>query len=291
MPALSPRIVRADHAGRRARRETAAPAAAARRRRRQMPPRDCMICSGAGTPALRRPLLQIGEVAVDHRLHVGVEGGDDGALVFAERRIDLARQRDEAASGWRRAMISRGAPLVRRVEEREQEHDRDRLGARRDQRSAARVRTAASSSGTSTSPVAPIRSGTSLRNAPGRQEYRRLRLQHEIVHRVPHLAADLQHVAEPFGRDRARSGRPCARARRWSRPSCRGRSARSLRRHPPFRLHPAERLEHRDARVAGCRRDLRQPHAAGRPAQTTSVNVPPISTPIANRPVVSLIAK
>ena len=53
------------------------------------PPRDCITCNGASTPAAGQAALEPFQVAIDHRLHVGIERGHHGALVFPERRIDL----------------------------------------------------------------------------------------------------------------------------------------------------------------------------------------------------------
>src|SRR5262249_13972430 len=39
--------------------------------------------------------IQIGEIAVDHGFNIGIKRRDDSALVFAEGRIDLGRERDE----------------------------------------------------------------------------------------------------------------------------------------------------------------------------------------------------
>ena len=90
-----------------------------------MPPRDCMICSGAPEAARpRRPAVEVGEIALDHRLHVGVERGDQVRSYSRKAGIDLRRQRDESV-GWRSAMISRARRSCV-VEEREQEADGDR---------------------------------------------------------------------------------------------------------------------------------------------------------------------
>ena len=78
------------------------------------------------------PGFQVGEIAVDHRLHVGVEGGDDGALVLAEGRIDLAGERDEHV-GVARGDDLAGAALVRALRNENRKHDRDRLRAGGDQ--------------------------------------------------------------------------------------------------------------------------------------------------------------
>src|SRR5215831_17844833 len=78
----------------------------------EIPPRDCMICKGAGTALGAQTGIQIGEITVHHRLDVGVERGGDGALVFAEGRIDLRRQRNENVGMARRDDLA-GPTFVR----------------------------------------------------------------------------------------------------------------------------------------------------------------------------------
>src|SRR6476661_7431770 len=41
-----------------------------------------------------QPHLEVGEIAVDHRLDVGVERRDDRALILPEGRVDLRGQRN-----------------------------------------------------------------------------------------------------------------------------------------------------------------------------------------------------
>src|SRR5215467_514510 len=59
--------------------------------------------------------IQIGEIAVDHGFNVGIKRRDDSALVFAEGRIDLGRERDEYVRMTRRDDLA-SAALVRIIE-------------------------------------------------------------------------------------------------------------------------------------------------------------------------------
>ncbi len=125
-------------------------------------------------------------------------------------------------------------PLMRRIEEREQVADRDRFDALGDQLIDRPGTTELSSSATRTSPVAVTRSRTSLRNPPGARNTGVSGLEDEVINGVPHLAADLEHVLESDGREKAD---PCSlplRSRRWWRPWCRARSGRSR---PAARVH------------------------------------------------------
>ena len=60
--------------------------------------------------------LQVSQVRIDDGLHVGVEGGDDGALVLAEGRIDVGGERDQHLGMAFPDDLAR-AQLVRRIEE------------------------------------------------------------------------------------------------------------------------------------------------------------------------------
>jgi len=82
----------------------------------------------AAEPRLAQPCIGAREVARQHRLDIGVEGGNSRALVLAELRIDHRgeRQRDP---GMARPDQRRCAFLVHGVDEREQEGDGDRLRA------------------------------------------------------------------------------------------------------------------------------------------------------------------
>ena len=183
---------------------------------------------------------------------------------YSRNAGSTSQDSDTISSGWSAFDDLAGAQLVRRVDEREQVADRDRLdpGRRRARRRPAPPR--ASSSGTRTSPLGPTRSGTSLRNAPGREEHRRFRLQHEIVHRAPHLAADFEHVLEPGGREEPDPGALSLQHGVGGDRRAVDEAGDRVRRDAPLPLHQAERFDRAGARVAGCRRDLRQPHVAGR---------------------------
>src|SRR5262249_34233378 len=50
--------------------------------------------------------LHAAEIAVKNRLHISVEGGDRGALVFAKARIDLGGKRDEELGMLRRGDLA-----------------------------------------------------------------------------------------------------------------------------------------------------------------------------------------
>ena len=203
------------------------------------------------------PGVEIGEIAVDHGFHVGVEGGDDGALVLAEGRVDLAGEGDEhfrVALGDDLA----GTALVRLVEERKQEHDRDRARAGGDQL------VGGGGNGAFVELPQHLAGGADalgdLAAEPaGRQERRRFRRQRQVVHLVAHLAADLQHVTEALGGDQADAGALALE-------HCVGRHRRAvhepgdlLRPQIPVRLHACQRLQHRDAGVLAGARDLHDP--------------------------------
>ena len=130
------------------------------------PPRDCMICNGARHMCRAQPVLQALQIAADDGLHISIERGDHGALVFAEGRIDLARQRHRNARMRRLDQFAR-ALLVLRMQEREQIAHRDRLHAVGDKFRRGIAAPTSSSSGTITSPCAETCSRTSLRCAPG----------------------------------------------------------------------------------------------------------------------------
>ena len=175
---------------------------------------------------VRQVLLHALEIAADHRLDVGIERRHAGALVLAEGRVDLGGQRDH---DLRMALGDdlAGPPLVRRIEEREQVADRDRFDALGGQLVDRVRRPSSRPAATRTSPLAVRRSRTSLRNAPGARNTGVSGLRREVVHRVPHLAADLEHVLEAGGREQADLRALAPRSRRWWRPSCRARSGRS----------------------------------------------------------------
>src|SRR5476651_1053613 len=88
------------------------------------------------------------------------------------------------------------------------------------------------------------------------QEPRRLGLQHEVINRVPHLAADLEHVLESHGREQADL---CSLGLDHGVSGDRGAVYEAddlVRRHFPFALHVVHRGLDADARIALRRRDL-----------------------------------
>ena len=57
---------------------------------------------GCGNAGFCEIAVQVGEVPCDHRFHIGIEGGNNGALILAEHRIDLTRDgnRDTGHGGF-----------------------------------------------------------------------------------------------------------------------------------------------------------------------------------------------
>src|SRR5262249_4779622 len=130
----------------------------------------------------RKPGGEIFQITIDHRLHVGVERGDDGALVFAERRVDLARERNEYIGTARADHLARAA-LLRVVEERKQKPDRERLGAGRDQLVGG-ARKPSLVQRNQHLAVRPDTLGDLAAETPGREEGGRLRIERQVVHLV-----------------------------------------------------------------------------------------------------------
>ena len=109
-------------------------------------------------------------------------------------------------------MRSRAATLVRRVEEREQEDDGDRVDAVGDQLGGGAEATRRQSSSKRQRHRRWRRCAPRLllRRAPGARKTGVSWLEDEIVHGMAHLPADLEHVLEAGGGDDARCARPCA---------------------------------------------------------------------------------
>ena len=94
-----------------------------------------------------------------------------------------------------------------------------------------------------------------------REEHRRDRFQHDAVQVLAHLAADLQHVAEALRWRSGRSSRPCARAPRWWRSSCRAGSGRCRPAATPIRAPDASiALSTAALGIAARGRDLQRAH-------------------------------
>ena len=142
-------------------------------------------------------LGEAGQVALHDRAEIGVERGDAKALVLAEGRVHVGRQRHADLGRHLAADLPRPA-LVPRIDEREEIADRDGLHAvslqrrhrgadlrlvERHEDGAARVQTLADAD-------AP---------APRRDERGGLRIHVEVVHAGALLTPHLEHVLESLG--------------------------------------------------------------------------------------------
>ena len=121
----APMMGRHQHAGRRARLEQAHRIAPRRRRLHRAAARGHDV-----EPALeaerRQPLLQAGQIAIDHRLDIGVHGRRGPALELARARQNVARGGDEELRELARDQRARRL-FMRRIGEGMQEADRQRL--------------------------------------------------------------------------------------------------------------------------------------------------------------------
>ncbi len=101
--------------------------------------------------------------------------------------------------------------------------------------------------------VGPDALGDLAAEAPGREEGRRLRIEREVVHLVPHLPADLDHVEEAAGGDEADARALALQHRVGGDGGAVHEAGNRSGREPPLRLHALERREHRAARVGAGR--------------------------------------
>ena len=162
------------------------------------PPPEVIMNSGQATPELAQRLVEPAEIAVHHRLHIGVGGGGRPALVLADLGRDLARQRERhAGHAFRPGCRACAARACRR--------DRRACSRSRPPRCraassfGASARTAASSSGIRMLPRPSIRSGMPKRSSRAHQ---RRRLHHEdVVLLEAVLEGDLDRIAEALGDD------------------------------------------------------------------------------------------
>ena len=183
------------------------------------PPEDCMIVSGASTPAPSRPLPDVGDVAAHQRPHVGVDDGRRRALVLALLAQDLARERDGDAGQLLaqdradRLLVLREA-VASGAGRRRPTRRRPRAGAPRAR--APRPRRAG---------AAPCRRRSSARETSKRSRRGTsgsgLRQKGRTCGGCAGGAARARRGTRRSSR--ARSSRRAARARRSSRPSCRAR--------------------------------------------------------------------
>ena len=203
---------------------------------------------------------QIGQVAAHRRLDVRVECGDRGALVLPERRIDLARQRD-LQPGIRLARDLGHPALVLRVDEREQQAHRDALRAHRDEAFERGPHRGFVERLDNLSPR-PDPLPHPQAHGPRREKDRGLGIEPDLVHLAPHLAPDLESVAEPLGGDDPEPSAPALQHRvgrhRGAMRDLRDRA----RLDPLLRRQPLHRGE---GRVAGVRGRARNLEHDGRP--------------------------
>ena len=142
--------------------------------------------------------LQPLEVGGEHRSDVGADGGRAGALELADLGQDLARQEHRDA-GERGPQPLADPLLVHVVEEREHEADRDRLHAvEAPDRAGERIDLGFVEGGDDRSlRIDPL---VDLEPLPSRDEHRG-RVLEKVVEVRTGGAPELEHVAEPAGRD------------------------------------------------------------------------------------------
>ena len=190
----------ADDTRRRAGQEQANRAVSCKLRARQSAPRlHHLERSGHTGVAETRP--ETGQVATHRRLDVCVEGGDRGALVLAKRGIDIARQRYLKTRMLLARHLSHPA-LVHRVDEREEQAHRDALGALRDQPIERGPHRALVERLDDLAVRSDALAHDEAHGARG-QKHRSLGVEADLVHLTAHLAADLEGIAKPLGRDDA----------------------------------------------------------------------------------------
>ena len=92
------------------------------------PPAECISRSAPRKPRARQLALEVRQIAVHQRLHIGVGAGGDRARIFAQLRDHVGGERDEQVGEF--ALDQRAHRLlVRRIGIGVQEADRDRLDA------------------------------------------------------------------------------------------------------------------------------------------------------------------
>ena len=152
----------------------------------------------AGDTVLAKALLHVGERPLHRRAHVGVEGSHRGPFVLAVDGVHLRGERDEQIGIQRVDDLSR-THLVRVVLEREQVDHRHRLdrvlGLHLDDRPGDEVLVERLDQ-----PAGRVQPFGNAHSATlGRQEYRCLHVDIEVVHGPALETADLEHVLESLG--------------------------------------------------------------------------------------------
>ena len=246
-----------------------------------MPPRDCMTCSFERKPIVAKLPAQPRDIVADRPMQIGVERRHHGPLVLAERRIDLARER-YVKVGTQLTDDVACALLVRRIAEREQVTDGDRGYALRSElcdRGAHRILVQRRDD--RRRPPRPARS-TPQRRRRGARNAGRLGLEQQIVHSRSLVAADLQGILEPVGGEDA-GHRAFALDQRIDRDRAAVNEAIDL---PGMQIRTPPARARRPVRTPAIGSDGRGWHLGvlrRRPSSrssTTSVKVPPMSTPI-----------
>ena len=243
----------ADHSGRRAGQQQAHRPPARHPGRRDAAARRHHL-QRRGHAECRQARLHVGKVAVEHRLHIGVEGGRRGALVFPIGRVDLGGERQHHLRVARGDQFRRAA-LMRRVGEREQKADGDRLDPVGNQRLGGGDDTGLVE-GRELPAVGGDPPGNLLPPRARRQEHRRLRAEFQVVHGGALLAAELQHIAEAFGGDQAEPGALLLQHRIGRRRGAVHEAADSRRLNAPVGLRPRNCRGDAFVRIWPCGRDL-----------------------------------
>ena len=245
-PDRAPRRLAANHAGRRPGKKEPH-GTAPRHGRRGEPAARLHHLQRCAHAELGEIALHRGQVAVEHRLHVGVEGGDAGALVLAERGVDVAGEGNHHV-GRHLGDHPRGLALVRRIGVGKEECDGDGVDLLFQQRR----------DGAAQRHGVERRDDPALRRDPlhhalaqmtGGQEHRRACLDREVVDVAAIAAADLQHVGKAGGGQQAHLAALALEHRIGGHRGAVHDPADEAGRDAPLLAHRRQRLAHRCARV------------------------------------------
>ena len=213
-------------------------------------------------PRLAEAPFQPGEVVVDDRFHIGIEGGHHSPLIFPEGRVDLMRKGQHQAGvafGDQRL----GPALMVRIDEGEHEADGDGLDTVRH-----KLVRGAQKRGLVEWDDHVTRGGYALGNLlaipPRSKETRRLGLQHDPVHLGAQLSTNLENVAKALRCDEADLGSLALKDRIGGHRRPVRETTNRIGRKPPAFRHFGQRLQNRGARIAARRRHLHEAHGAVR---------------------------
>ena len=163
------------------------------------PPAECISRSAPAKAARGKLALEVRQIAIHQRLHIGIGAGRDRARIFAQLRHDVGGERHEQVGKF--ALDQRAHRLlVRRVGVGMQEADRDRLDAvihEPAQRGAHRVEVERRD-------TRPSRSIALADLQPVAARDQRLgKAEEQVVDVVALLGPHLEHVAEALRREQA----------------------------------------------------------------------------------------